>query len=66
MQIDKIPAKVLSVAKEVGKPKAELELMTGKELFEMYCDWEGLINYGDELWELVMSLRFAELGYSQD
>lgn len=33
---------------------------SGRQLFREYCQWHGLIGWGDMLWATVESLREAE------
>jgi hypothetical protein len=48
------PDAILQVLRdELELSDDEINLLTPKERFNKWCDWEGLIHYGDKLWELV-------------
>ncbi len=54
----------LSVAMAINKDLLERGLtdeairhLSGRELFSEYCTWNGLINWSDTLWDVVLVLR---------
>lgn len=42
---------------ERGHGNAELWHMSGREMFAEYCEWHGLINWSDTLWDVVQALK---------
>lgn len=54
--IHQVPDEIYVVlSRDLELSDAEIAILTPKERFEKYCNWEGLINYGDKLWELVVA-----------
>lgn len=42
---------------ERGHGNADLWRMSGREMFAEYCEWHGLINWSDILWDVVQALK---------
>lgn len=42
---------------ERGHDNADLWRMSGREMFAEYCQWHGLINWSDTLWDVVQVLK---------
>ncbi len=42
---------------ERGHGNADLWRMSGREMFAEYCEWHGLINWSDTLWDVVQALK---------
>ncbi|CAG9169951.1 hypothetical protein [Cupriavidus pinatubonensis] len=58
MELAKIPKQVLDAVRQREKfTDAEIGIMTPRELFEEYCNWHGIINWGDTLWETMQQLQ---------
>ena len=51
-----IPEKVMNALKERGHTPEQIADMPVKEIFKEFCEWEGLINWGELLWEIVDTL----------
>lgn len=56
-KINNIPELVLLALSELGYDDAAIEEMTPEQMFAAYCEWEGLIGYGPELWNIVVQLN---------
>jgi len=50
---EKIPEHIVEACYERGHEDPAIMLMTPKERFIEWCEWNGLIGYGDLLWTLV-------------
>jgi hypothetical protein len=59
MQLADIPDEVVDAARERGFSDDAIENLSPQQLFNEYCQWEGLINYGYPLWEIVTKLKKA-------
>ncbi len=53
----RVPPKVSSALLAAGYNLKDFEHMTPKDLFDAYCTWHGLINWGYDLWEVMESLQ---------
>ena len=60
MKIEDIPETVLEAARERGFSDAAIAQMPIKRLFNEFCNWHGLINWGYNLFNLVEALQKAE------
>ena len=60
MNLENIPFDVLSAVRERGHSDATIELMRPREIFEEYCEWEGLINWSTRLYNIVLTLEGAK------
>jgi hypothetical protein len=56
MKIKDIPDEVVDACRERGHSDDSIEAMKPEDLFVEYCQWEGLINYGRSLWNIVIKL----------
>lgn len=50
MDMNKLPPGVREALRKRGREEAEVAIMTPREVFEDYCNWNGLINWSDTLW----------------
>lgn len=48
-----LPLEICNTLQALGKSDAEIYVMTPRERFAAWCDYEGLIFWGDRLWDLV-------------
>jgi hypothetical protein len=48
-----IPLIVMQALEAAGYDLGEIYLMTPKERFEKYLEWEGIIGYAGQVWEAV-------------
>lgn len=48
-----IPLRILNTLQAADFSDDQIYLMTPRERFYAYCDYEGLIHWGDILWECV-------------
>jgi len=62
MKINKIPAHILTDVRARDFSDAEIEKLSAKEIFKQYCEWNGLINWYDTLWDAVLDLKKIEDG----
>ena len=61
MNLDKIPASLLVILrKECKLTDEEIKQARPQSLFNLWCEWEGLINYGQRLWNVVECLKEAD------
>ncbi len=37
-----------------------IQSSTPKQVFDAYCDYQGLVNWGNQLWDIAEKLRSAE------
>ena len=55
--IDQIPKHILADLRQRGHSDEAIERMSPREVFQEYCEWNGLIRWGDPLWEAVSALK---------
>lgn len=48
-----IPDQIFDACQDRGISLDRINSMTPKERFVEYCQWHGLINWGNTLWDLV-------------
>lgn len=60
MDINKLPPGVRSALRERGVKDAVVAIMTPREVFEEYCNWNGIINWSDTLWDTMQALVQAQ------
>ena len=60
MIIEKIPDYILTDLHERGLSNTVIANETPEYLFKEYCNWQGLINWGDSLITVLDELRRAE------
>jgi hypothetical protein len=46
---------------ERGHTDESIRQMPGREVFAEYCNWHGLINWSDTLWDVVLVLRAMDV-----
>lgn len=46
---------------ERGHSDETTQRMSGREIFAEYCNWHGLINWSDTLWDVVLVLRAMDV-----
>jgi len=60
MELSKIPRQVLDAVRQRERyTDAEIESLSPQTLFDEYCTWNGLINWGDTLWSAMTKLQQA-------
>ena len=59
--INQLPSRVLSDLRSRGLDDAAIEQLSPREAFAYYCQWNGLINWSDTLWEVVTALRTVQV-----
>lgn len=60
MELSKIPPQVLDAVRQRERyTDAEIESLSPQSLFDEYCTWNGLINWGDTLWSTMTKLQQA-------
>jgi hypothetical protein len=57
LDFSKIPVRVLDAVRELEYPDEEIVKMSHERLFELFCNWEGLIGYGPMLYRTVVALE---------
>ncbi len=55
--IPNVPNRVYSALLDAGWTHDRIKNAKGKELFEAFCQWEGLINWSHTLWQAVTLLE---------
>lgn len=61
MDMNKLPPGVREALRERGRKEAEVAIMTPREIFEDYCNWNGIINWSDTLWDTATALMNAQV-----
>jgi hypothetical protein len=59
-KFEAIPNEVLAALMGREHSAQAILRMTPKELFIEYCEWHGLINWGNTLWDIVIALSKIE------
>lgn len=59
MNIDKIPTMILGALRNRLTDEA-IQQASPREAFAQYCEWYGLIAWGDTLWDVIESLKAAK------
>jgi hypothetical protein len=57
MKLSDIPEEVLDALHERSHSDEDILQMDIRKMFSEYCQWEGLINYGPKLWNIVEELK---------
>ncbi len=57
MKLDDIPDDILDDVRSRGLSDEDIVNATPKEIFNEYCNWNGLIHWGNRLWNVVMTLN---------
>ncbi len=55
--ITQVPRQVLADLRSRGHSDDAIERMSPEEAFAEYCQWNGLINWNDTLWDAVTALK---------
>lgn len=55
--INDIPRSVLEACRNRGWTDDAIKGMTPRQMFGEYCEWHGLINWGNQLWCVVDALN---------
>jgi len=55
-----LPFNVRMAMQQAGYTYDSTDGWTGRDFFQAYCEWEGLIGWSDNLWDTVLNL--AKLG----
>ena len=45
---------------------SQMRDMTPKDIFGLYCNRQGLIDYGDDLWNVMVELQKIKTGETKD
>jgi hypothetical protein len=56
MSIDNMPSNVVHALREAGYSGEEINDMSGREAFDAFCTWHGMINWGGTLWKAAIDL----------
>ena len=59
LDLDKIPAHIKQDVRERGHSDEAMAAMTPREFFSEYCNWNGLIRWGDTLFSAVEACQKA-------
>lgn len=57
MRYSDIPMHIRKALYSRGISDEQIAIMSPKEVFHEYCEWHGLINWSDELWNTVCELK---------
>jgi len=66
MKIENIREDVLEDVRKRGFPDKQIERMDAARIFDEYLSWNGIIGYGDALWNIVLDLHEAEVAEDQE
>jgi hypothetical protein len=55
-----LPTKVIDDLKSRGHSLEIINQMTPKKAFDEYCNWNGLIGWGDHLWNMMHKIKVSE------
>ena len=61
LNFDELLGDTLDALRERGHSDEQIEAMSPSEAFSEYCNWHGLLGWGDELWALMAELNRAEI-----
>ena len=56
LKIDDLNGDTLDALRERGHSDEQIEAMSPSEAFSEYCNWHGLLGWGNELWSPLMLL----------
>jgi hypothetical protein len=62
LDLQALPDELINDLKERGHSEEAIAQMTPEKAFEEYCNWNGLINWGDSLWKAVHEFKDASVG----
>lgn len=60
LDVNKLPPAVRSALRERGHSDQVIAIMSPREAFDEYCMWNGIVNWGDTLWENAKALMAFE------
>jgi len=60
LNIAHIPKQIISDLQERGHSLEAIADMDPQKAFREYCEWNGLIRWGDALWDAMENLNRAE------
>jgi hypothetical protein len=60
MDPKKLSRPMLTTLRERGHTDQAISLMSAREAFDEYCNWHGIINWGDTLWAEATALMKLE------
>jgi hypothetical protein len=59
LDLSKIPAHALQDVRKRGYSDDDIRAMTAREFFSEYCNWNGLMRWGDTLFSVVEASQKA-------
>lgn len=59
MKLSDIPGDVIQALEDMYSSQSILE-MKPKEMFIAYCEWHGLLTFGEQLWLTAIALKKLE------
>jgi hypothetical protein len=57
MKIEAIPNNVLEAVRKRGYADERITKMSARKLFAEFCNWHGLINWGESLFDVALVLQ---------
>lgn len=61
LDLQALPYEFINDLKERGHSEEDISKMTPERAFTEYCNWQGLINWGDSLWLAVQKFKNANM-----
>ena len=60
INVGKVSAGTLNAVQARGHSLDDVAAMSPREVFNEYCEWHGLVSWGDALWKMAEELKGAE------
>ena len=61
VDVKSLPDTVIHALEGRGYVLNQIAKLTPQEIFNEYCHWHGLIDWGNNLWRLVETLKKTEV-----
>lgn len=59
MNVAKLPDHIVQALQNRGHSREDISQMSPEEAFYEFCNWRGLTNWGDTLWNAVQACQAA-------
>lgn len=60
LKIESLDPEVLETLREMSRSDDDIESMSPEQAFSEYCNWHGLINWGNRLLRVADNIRAAQ------
>ena len=62
LDTNRIPSHVLKdIMAAIDGTESDVRRLSSEEAFGFYCQWNGLLGWGNKLWDAVAALKEADL-----